>query len=91
MSLEKENGELKRALQEMEAKIELQGRTIAEMSQRHGAIETTIAKIAEHVQCQDTYNEGVRASFTSLAEEVKQHQNNFREVARVFQAHAGSQ
>ena len=63
-SLEKENGELKRALQEMEAKIELQGKMIAEMSQRHGAIEITIAQIAERVQRQDSFDEGVRASFT---------------------------
>ena len=86
-SLEKENGELKRALQEMEAKNELQGRMIAEMAQRHGAIETAIAQIAEQLQRQMSFNEGVRASFTSLAEEVGKHQNNFREVARIFQAH----
>ena len=31
-TLEKENGELRKALQEMEAKIELQGKMIAEMA-----------------------------------------------------------
>ena len=86
-SLEKKNGEMKRALQEMEAKIDLQERTIVEISQQHGAIEITIAKIAEHVQRQVSFNEGVRASFTTLSEEMKQHQNNFREVVRILQAH----
>ena len=41
----------------------------------------------EHVQRQNIFNEGVRASFTSLAEDVKKHHDNFREVARIFQAH----
>ena len=86
-TLENENGDLKRVLREMEAKIELQGKTIAGMARRHGAIETTIAKIAEHVQRQIAFNEGVRASFTSVAEEVGKHQNNFREVVRILQAH----
>ena len=86
-TLEKENGDLKRVLQEMEAKIELQERTIAEMAQRHGAMETAIVLIAEQVQRHISFNEGVRASFTSLAEEVGKHQNNFQEVARIFQAH----
>ena len=71
----------------MEAKIELQEKTNAEMAQLKGAIETSIAQNAEHVQLQNMFNKGVRASFTSLAEEVGKHQNNFREVARIFQAH----
>ena len=67
--------------------IELQDKTMAEMAQHHGAIETAIAQIVEQVQRQDAFNEGVRASFTSLSEEVGKHQNNFREVARINQAH----
>ena len=86
-TLEKENGELKKTLQEMEAKIDLQERTIAEIAQRHGEVETAIPQIAERVQRQIAFNEGVRASFTSLAEYVGKHQDNFQEVARIFQAH----
>ena len=86
-SLEKENEELKKALQEMEAKIELQERTMAEMAQRHVAIEITISKIVEQVQRQDSFNEGVRASFTSVSEEVGKHQNTFQEVVRILQTH----
>ena len=40
----------------------------------------------EHVQRQNIFNGGVRASFTSLSEEVKKRQDNFREVVRIFQA-----
>ena len=86
-TLEKENEDLKRVLREMDAKIELQGKMIAEMAQQHGAMEITIAKIAEHVQRQMSFNEGVRAPFTSVAEEVGKHQNNFREVVRILQTH----
>ena len=58
-----------------------------EMAERHGAIENTIAKIAEQVQRQIPFDEGVRASFTGLAEEVGKYQNNFREVVWIFQTH----
>ena len=86
MALEKDNKDLKRAIQEMEARIELQGKTMAQIAQRHGEIETAIPKIWEHVQRQDTFNEGVRASFTSVsAEDVEKHQNNFREVVWILQ------
>ena len=86
-TLEKENGDLKRVLQEMEAKIERRERTIAEMAQQHGAMEITIAQIVEHVQRQVSFNEGVRASFTSVAEDIWKHQDNFREVVRILQTH----
>ena len=86
-TLEKEKEEMSRTIREMRAKIELQEKVIAEIAQRDNAIEIAIKQIGEQIQRQDTFNEGVRASFTSLSEEVKQHQNNFREVARIFQAH----
>ena len=34
-----------------------------------------------------TFNDSVRASFTSLAEEVNKHQDNFTEVVRIFRIH----
>ena len=60
---------------------------IAEMAQRHGAMENTIVQIVEQLQRQMSFNEGVRASFTSVAEEVGKYQNNFREVVRILQTH----
>ena len=59
----------------------------AEMAQQHGAIETAIAQMMEHVQRKNMFNEGVRASFTSLLEEVLKHQDNFPEVVRILQTH----
>ena len=41
----------------------------------------------EQLQCQNMFNEGVRASFTSVAEGIGKHQNNFREVVRILQTH----
>ena len=46
-----------------------------------------MTEIVGQVQRQDTFNEGVRASFTSLAEEVGKHKNNFGEVVRILQTH----
>ena len=80
---------MKKALQEMRARIELQERTVAEMAQQHGAKETTIAKIGEQLQLQMSFNEGVRASFTRLVEEVGKHQDNSREVVRILKIHEG--
>ena len=59
---------------------------MAEMAHRHGAIKAAIAQISEQLQRQIAFNEGVRASFTSLSEEVGKHQNNFREVVRILQS-----
>ena len=49
-SLENENKELKRAIEEMAAKIGLHDTTTQEMVQKHLSMEVAIAKIAEHVQ-----------------------------------------
>ena len=86
-TLENEKEEMIATIEEMRANIELQEKTIAEMHQRYGAIEATIAQMVEQVQRQNMFNEGVRASFTSLAEVIGKHQDNFLEVVRIFQAH----
>ena len=61
---------MSQTIREMEAKIQLEEKVIAEMAQQHGEIETAITRIAEQVQRQDTFNEGVRASFTSVAKRL---------------------
>ena len=86
-SLEKEREEMAKTIQEMRTKIELQEKALTEMHQRQGAIEAAVAQIMQQVQRQNAFNEGVRASITSLAEDVKKHNDNFHEVARIFQAH----
>ena len=57
----------------MRAKIELQEKVLSELHQRYGAIEKAIAQMMEQLQRQNVFNEGVRASFTSLAEEMGKH------------------
>ena len=86
-TLEKENTELKKALQEMETRLSTQENLARQAGERCTMLETAITQIGEQVQRQNLFNESVRASFTSLAEEVKKHQDNFREVGRIFQAH----
>ena len=86
-TLEKGKEEMSKTIQEMRAKIELQEKALTEMHQRHCAIEAAVAQIMEQVKRQNAFNEGVRASFTSLAEDVKKHNDNFHEVARIFKAH----
>ena len=86
-TLERENAELKKALQEMETRLSTQENLARQAEERCARLEASITEIVEQVQRQNLFNEGVRASFTSLGEEVKKHQDNFREVARIFQAH----
>ena len=86
-SLERENAELKMALQEMEARLSTQENIARQAGEWCTRLEASITEIVEQVQRQNLFNESVRASFTSLAEEVKKHQDNFREVARIFGAH----
>ena len=86
-SLEKENAELRRALQEMETRLAFQENVARQMDERSVRLEAAITEIVEQVQRQNLFDEGVRASFTSLAEEVKKHQDNFHEVVRILQAH----
>ena len=86
-SLENENGELKKTLQEMATRLATKENTTRQVEERCTRLETSISQIVEQLQRQNVFNEGVRASFTSLAEDVNQHKDNFREVARIFQAH----
>ena len=86
-TLERENGELKRAIQEMEAKAALQANAIKEVVDRCRVIEAATMDIVQHVRQQEVFKGSVRASIDSLESQVKIHQNNFEEVVRVLQAH----
>ena len=86
-TLQNENEELKRSAQEMAAKIELQQRTIFELGGRVGEMQKAIAKIAEHVQHQNVFNQSAKTSTDELVEEAKAHQKCFQEVAKVLQNH----
>ena len=71
----------------MEMTIALIVRTTREHAKRLAAVESVIAEIRQHAQQQTAFNENVRASITGLANEIEKHQNNFREVGRIFQNH----
>ena len=75
------------ALQEMEAKIALQENTIKQVVDRDLMVEAAIIRIAEHIQRQDVFNESVRTSINGVFEEVKAHQENFRQMATILQVH----
>ena len=86
-SLEKENCELKKAVQEMEAKTSLQAQAIMAAAERCSFMENAIMKIAQHVQQQEVFNGSVKTSINSLESQVQKHQDNFQEVVRIFQNH----
>ena len=85
--LQNENEELKKTVQEMVAKIELQQRMIFELGGRVGEMQKAIAKIAEHVQHQNVFNQSAKTSIDEVVEEVQAHQRNFQEVAKARQNH----
>ena len=86
-TLERENGELKRVIQEMEAKTALQENAIKEVTGRCGVIEAALMEIVQHARQQEVFNGSVRASIDGLESQIKTHQNTFQEVVRVLQAH----
>ena len=86
-SLEKENEELKKALQEMTTRIALQDNKIKEMEERHGSIEATLARICENVQRLNTFTESATPLINGLVQEVQKHQGNFGEVGRILLNH----
>ena len=86
-ALERENGELKNTLREMEKMIVQQENTTKEMVQQLSTVKTAITQIAEHAQRQILFNESAKTSMAELVQEVQKHQNNFQEVVRVLQIH----
>ena len=85
--LEKENGEMKAKIQELEAKIAQQAVATSGVVAFHPAIQSAILEIAEHVQRQIEFNESTRTSIAGMVQEVKKHQEYFQEVVRVLKNH----
>ena len=85
--LQNENEELKKAVQETKAKIELRQNTIAALVARFAVLESAIAEIAGHVQHQNVFNQSAKKSIDEVVEEVKAHQKCFQEVEKVLQNH----
>ena len=86
-SLENENKELKRTIQEMATKIGHQDVIASDAVQKLVAMEDAIAKIAQHVQTQSKFNESIKKTANGLENQVKIHQDDFQQVARILQVH----
>ena len=86
-SLENQNEELKRALQEMETRLALQENAARQADERFVMMEAAITQIAEIVREKNNAIEGSKALTISLAEEVTTHRDNFQKVAMVMQVH----
>ena len=85
--LEKENGEMKATIQELEAKIARQAEATSGVVAFHPAIQSAITAIAEHIRQQIMFNESTRSSIAGMVQEVEKHQEYFQEVVRVLKNH----
>ena len=86
-TLEKENGELKRALQELETRLAVQESSTRQVNERCVNMETAITKIAEFVQQQNTDIENLKGLMNNIVEEIKIHRDRFQKMAMVMQVH----
>ena len=86
-SLEKENGDLKMALQEMETRLATQENMARLADERCARLEAAITKIADFVQQQNSALESSRALMNRLVEEVSAHRDNFQKVGLVMNIH----
>ena len=86
-TLENEKEEMKRTIQAMEAKIELQENTIKHAVDRLLIMENAITQIVEHIQQQTAFNESAKTSVAGVVDEIRKHQELFQEVVRVLQNH----
>ena len=84
-TLEKENEELKKKVQEMEANLVHQVQATRVIEERLAAIERAISQIAVHIEQQNSFNGSARNSIAELVGEVTKHKDNFQEVVRVLQ------
>lgn len=50
-------------------------------------MEAAIGKIAEHIQRKAVFNESSRTSTNGLTDEVKEHQENFLQMATILHIH----
>ena len=86
-SLEKENGELKKVIQEMQAKAAGQTEAIRATAERCSVIEKGFLENIQRVQHHDAFNRSVRTSIGGLENQVRTHQDNFQQVVRIFKNH----
>ena len=86
-TLEKENAELRKELQEMEMRLAAQENVARQAEERLARMEAAITQIADFVQQQNAAIESSRALTSSLVEEVNTHRENFQKVGMIMQIH----
>ena len=86
-SLEKENDELKKVVQELQAKVAGQTEAITATCERFSMIETGLLEIAQHVGQQEAFSRSVKTSIEGLEKQVCIHQDNFHQVGKIFKNH----
>ena len=84
-SLEKENADLKMALQGMETRLAIQENVARQADELCTRLEAAITQIADFVRQQNASIESSRALVNSIVEEVNIHRENFQKVWMVMQ------
>ena len=86
-SLERENEEMKRALQEMATRVQLQENMLKQCVELQKVLDSAVTHVCESVQRLNAFTESASAAITGLVQEVQKHQDNFREVGRILLNH----
>ena len=86
-SLERENEEMKSALQEMATRVQLQENMLKQCVELQKVLDSAVTHVCESVQRLNAFTESASAAITGLVQEVQKHQDNFREVGRILLNH----
>ena len=86
-SLERENEEMKKALQEMATRVQLQEDMLKRCVELQGVLDSAVTRICESIQRLNAFTENASSAINELAGEAQKHQDNFREVGRILLNH----
>ena len=86
-SLERENEEMKKVLQEMATRVQLQENMLKQYVELQGVFDSAVTRVCENVQRLNAFTEEATPVINGLVQEVQKHQGNFREVGRILLNH----
>ena len=86
-SLERENDEMKKGLQEMATRVQLQENMLKRCVELQGVLDSAVTRICESIQRLNAFTENASAAINGLAGEAQKHQDTFREVGRILLNH----
>ena len=86
-SLERENEEMKKGLQEMATRVQLQEDMLKRCVELQGVLDSAVTRICESIQRLNAFTENASAAINGLAGEAQKHQDTFREVGRILLNH----